>query len=79
MPNPDQQDFHADGQGDACQNDTDGDDRPDDVDHCPEVANADQGDADRDGAGDACDGDDDADDIPDDQELADVCTKLKNL
>ncbi|MDX1547965.1 MAG: thrombospondin type 3 repeat-containing protein [Rhodothermales bacterium] len=49
------------GQGDACDDDDDGDGVPDEGDNCRLVANADQADADGDGIGDACEGDADGD------------------
>ena len=50
----------ADGTGDACDTDDDGDEDLDRcLDNCPLLANADQADTDGDGVGDACDADDD--------------------
>jgi Concanavalin A-like lectin/glucanases superfamily/Thrombospondin type 3 repeat len=59
-PNPGQQDFDGDGQGDACDGadgspDHDGDGVPTARDNCPSVANTGQENSDGDGEGDACD------------------------
>jgi hypothetical protein len=53
--NQDQADTDADGKGDACDNDDDGDGILDQADNCALSSNADQADGDRDGLGDACD------------------------
>jgi hypothetical protein len=50
-----QADADADGLGDACDPDLDGDGVPNQDDSCPTQANPDQADADHDGLGDACD------------------------
>jgi len=55
MNNTPQFDFDADGQGDACDTDDDGDLVDDMVDNCPRVDNAGQSDSDLDSFGDACD------------------------
>lgn len=64
-PNPDQADANANGVGDACDRDDDGDGVSNEADNCPRAANPGQGDADGDGAGDDCDADDDNDFISD--------------
>lgn len=64
LANPDQTDLSADGTGDACDGDRDGDG----VvvgDNCPGVANAGQVDSDADGTGNDCDLDDDGDAVSD--------------
>jgi hypothetical protein len=68
-PNPDQEDFNLDGQGDAC-GDADADGVIDAADNCRADANSDQGDADGDGAGNACDSDDDNDLVSDSNEAS---------
>ncbi len=50
-----QQDSDANGIGDACENDLDGDTVQDNLDNCPMVPNEDQADTDANGIGDACD------------------------
>lgn len=60
-PNADQADMDADGEGDACDADQDGDTVADKgpagyLDNCPTVPNADQRDSDGQGGGDACAG-----------------------
>ncbi len=57
VENEDQADGDANGVGDACQDDMDGDSRTDAEDNCPFMANEDQEDVDEDGIGDACDPD----------------------
>jgi hypothetical protein len=59
-PNPGQENFNADDEGDAC-DDTDLDGLLDDADNCRSVANSLQEDFDADGIGDVCD-DDNGDD-----------------
>jgi len=53
--NPSQTDMDADGLGDDCDPDIDGDDVPNSADNCERMANVGQDDADRDGVGDVCD------------------------
>jgi hypothetical protein len=55
MPNHDQMDSDADGIGNVCDLDDDGDSWSDALDNCPLVANNAQTDTDDDGVGDACD------------------------
>jgi thrombospondin type 3 repeat protein/hemolysin type calcium-binding protein len=62
VDNPDQADADADGLGDVCDDDQDGDGFAAD-DNCPAVANADQTDTDGDGIGDDCDPDADNDGV----------------
>ena len=50
-----QGDYDQDGIGDACDEDIDGDGRPNDRDNCPYVYNIQQNDRDLDGVGDMCD------------------------
>jgi hypothetical protein len=53
--NPHQRDSNADGKGDVCDPDDDGDGVPDGDDNCLRTRNADQADDDDDDVGDACD------------------------
>ena len=60
--NPGQEDANSDGEGDACETDTDDDGISDDDDNCPAIVNPGQettGNGGSNGAGDACDDDDD--------------------
>ncbi|MCU0672549.1 MAG: S8 family serine peptidase [Myxococcota bacterium] len=86
VANPDQADVDGDGEGNACSpcgdvGDTDGDERCDDVDVCPALAD-DGTDSDSDGRGDACDPCvfDDDDDADGDGVCADVdnCPRVAN-
>jgi len=72
--NPGQQDFNADGKGDACQ-DSDGDTVLDAADNCRVVANVNQLDFDHDSIGNACDDDIDADGL---LNAADNCPYVGN-
>jgi hypothetical protein len=64
IDNEDQLDTDSDGLGDACDDDLDGDDVPNEDDNCPRHPNADQNDHDLDGLGDVCSPDADDDGIP---------------
>jgi DNA-binding beta-propeller fold protein YncE len=64
--NPDQLNTDGDAQGNACDNDDDGDSRQDDIDNCPLDANFNQANNDNDAQGDVCDPDDDNDSVNDD-------------
>lgn len=55
VSNPGQEDENADGQGDACEDDEDGDGKSDSEDNCPFKHNPDQKNDDKDDLGNACD------------------------
>ena len=63
--NPGQEDLDGDDEGDACDDDKDGDSVPNDSDNCPSIANTDQKNTDGDNLGDACDDDPDGDGVTD--------------
>ena len=65
IPNPDQADNEADGQGDACDPDDDNDGVTDEFDSCPADPSTDRRDTDGDGRDNPCDPDDDGDGVPD--------------
>jgi hypothetical protein len=75
VANPGQEDFNANGIGDACDPDDDGDGVPDITDNCQFTANPDQANFDGDSEGDACDPDDDNDGVDD---VSDNCARLSN-
>nr|WP_305884741.1 thrombospondin type 3 repeat-containing protein [Lewinella sp. JB7] len=60
----------ADGMGDACDADVDGDGIDNNLDNCPSTGNPDQADNDGDGLGDICDPDDDNDGFDDHEDCA---------
>lgn len=55
VANTEQADLDADGIGDECDPDRDGDGRENDADNCPDLANKEQTDSDKDKLGDECD------------------------
>jgi hypothetical protein len=63
--NPEQTDTDADGRGDVCDDDDDGDAVGDGADTCVLIADPAQTDTDADGRGDVCDDDDDGDGVLD--------------
>src|SRR3989338_7360670 len=63
IKNSDQKDSDADGKGDVCDDDADGDNIQDNSDNCQMIKNSDQKDSDADGKGDACDDDNDNDGV----------------
>lgn len=76
--NPDQKDTNLNGQGEACENDPDGDGISSFgpvKDNCPLISNVDQKNTDSDLLGDACDLDDDNDGVAD---KIDNCPLIKN-
>lgn len=77
VPNPDQENYDEDAQGDVCDDDDDNDTIPDLSDNCPFAGNTDQ--VNSDGAmdgGDVCDNDDDDDSLTDD---VDNCSAVANI
>jgi len=73
--NPNQKDYNHDGEGDACDDDDDGDGFVDGSDNCPLYWNPGQENNDSDEFGDACDPDDDNDGVPD---ASDNCDYASN-
>lgn len=65
---PGTHDFDGDGIGDACDDDIDNDEVPNDDDNCVYGFNTDQSDVDGDGVGDVCDDDIDGDGLTNDEE-----------
>ncbi len=76
VPNADQLDTDANGVGDVCENDTDGDGVLNDTDNCLLVSNINQTDTDVDGEGNACDLDNDNDGVLND---TDNCPLVSNI
>jgi hypothetical protein len=75
IPNTDQRNTDGDDQGDACDDELDGDGVLNTADNCIATPNANQADLDHDGVGDACDGDRDGDDVLD---AVDNCDLVAN-
>ncbi len=75
VADPSLSDLDADGAGDACDADIDGDGLANAADNCPATVNADQANTDKDGEGEACDDDDDNDGALD---VADNCPLAAN-
>jgi hypothetical protein len=74
VPNPGQEDYDQDGDGDVCDDDDDNDGVLDGRDNCAFVPNEDQADNDDDGFGDLCDPDDDNDQHPDETDNCPLVT-----
>lgn len=76
VPNRNQLDADANGVGDACEFDVDGDGAANNLDNCPQIGNIAQSDFDLDGIGDPCDSDADGDGAPRFIDCADLDSTL---